>query len=192
MCDTSFCSSWRGLNVYRILTLKMLDLDSTSRIQLADRPLNFLFDRPTAQIRRSIWTSSQNCQFFTSIPLLTLWPWKCITLTVILKGKGEKKLHFQSERPQNRQNSDYFEFLHTDEHQTAKSLQTEFSISRSNFQIFIFLSITNFAMWYIILFVLTWTKSLSYSLTAVSRPYVRTIYWPWWHWWAFLHLGDWA
>jgi hypothetical protein len=46
MCDTSFCSPWSALNVYRVLTLNMHDLD-TNFNDTVDRQTMKLSFRPT-------------------------------------------------------------------------------------------------------------------------------------------------
>jgi hypothetical protein len=67
--------------------------------------------------------------------ILTL---KIYDLDSNFQGQRSKKVHFGPKRPQKSKYLNYFEFPHKEEHQAAKSHQTKFPFSRSNFQNFNF------------------------------------------------------
>jgi hypothetical protein len=101
-----------------------MTLTVISRIQLADRACNFLFDRPTVQIRRLI-CACDSSKFPVFHPLLAfdILIMKMFDHDSNFQGQRSKKVHFGPKRPPHPQieNMNYFEFQHKEEHQDAKS-----------------------------------------------------------------------
>jgi hypothetical protein len=77
---------------------------TVSRIQLADRPRNCLFDRPAAQTRQQICACDISNFSALRPPLaFDIATLKLYELDRNFQGQMCKKVHFQSKRPQNRQ-----------------------------------------------------------------------------------------
>jgi hypothetical protein len=74
-----------------------------SRTQLADRPINFHLDRPTAQTRHQI-CACDSSKFSVFHPLLAfdILTLKMYDIDRHFQGRRSKKVHFGPKRPQNR------------------------------------------------------------------------------------------
>jgi hypothetical protein len=147
-----------------------MTLTVISRIQLADRPWNFLFNRPTAQTRHQIWTCCSS-KFSAFPPLLAfdIATLKIYDLDRHFQGQMWKSVHFQSKRSQNRQ----IRIISSSYTQTNIRRQNLF---KRNFHFqgqifkFSFFKVSQISLF--ILFVLTCTKSLSHFDLENAWPWL--------------------
>jgi hypothetical protein len=134
------------------------------RIQLVDRPWNFLFDRPTAQTRRQICAcDSSNFSAFHPLLAFDIATLKMFDLDSNKFSRSKvEKVHFCPKHPQNRKMWTILSSRVKRNTGRQNLIERNFHFQGQIFKFSIFKSVTNFVVWYLILFVLACTKSQSY------------------------------